>query len=244
MSSALYLSGVGARARMTQLEMVANNLANADTPGYKADEPLFAAALGMALDDELGRRHEGALQFVSSGAAQVRHESGSVAHTGRGLDVAIQGAGFFLVKTPDGIRYTRAGAFSVNAAGQLAGPGGHPVLGASGPIQVGRTAARVERDGSIVSDAGAVLGKLQIEEFLEPEKLRKQGESLFEAPSDLVGLPVENPQLEVAALEQSNARPVNELAKLLILQRAFDASMQALAADDAASGRLIEELNP
>jgi flagellar basal body rod protein FlgG len=229
---------------MTQLEMVANNLANADTPGYKADEPLFAAALGMALEDEVGRRYEGALQFVSTPETRVRHETGSLARTGRTLDVAIQGPGFFLVQTPEGIRYTRAGAFTVNENGELAGPGGSPLLGAAGPIKVGSTGARVERDGRVVSDAGATLGKLQIEEFLEPERLQKQGDSLFAAPLDLVGLPVESPQLEVGSLEQSNVRAVHELAKLLILQRAYDASMQALAADDAASRLLIQELNP
>jgi flagellar basal-body rod protein FlgF len=243
MSSALYLSGIGARARMTQLEMVSNNLANADTPGYKADEPLFAAALGMALEGERGRQYPGALQFVSTPETHVRHVPGSVAHTGRTLDVAIQGDGFFLVQTPEGIRYTRSGAFSVNAAGELAGPGGHSLLGASGPISVGAAGARVERDGSVVSESGAALGRLQLEEFLEPERLVKQGESLFAAPIELVGLPVENPRLEVGSLEQANVKPVHELAKLLILQRAFDASMQALSADDRASGRLMEELS-
>jgi flagellar basal-body rod protein FlgF len=244
MSAALYLSSVGARARMSQLEMVSNNLANADTPGYKADEPLFSAALGMALEGENGRRHEGALQFVTTPETRVRHESGPLAHTGRNLDVAIQGDGFFLVQTPEGIRYTRAGALSVNADGKLAGPGGHALMGTSGPISAGSGGVRVERDGSVVSDAGAVLGRLQLEEFLEPEKLQKQGESLFVAPIDLVGIPVDGPQLEVGSLEQSNVEPVHELAKLLILQRAYDASMQALATDDRVSGRLIEEMTP
>ena len=243
MSAALYLSGVGARARMSQLETVANNLANSDTPGYKADEPLFSAALGMAIEGERGRRYDGALQFVGTPETHVRHDTGPVVRTGRTLDVAIQGAGFFLVQTPEGIRYTRSGAFAVNEAGQLAGPGGHALLGASGPIAVGAGGVRVERDGTVVSDAGAQLGRLQIEEFLEPEKLQKRGESLFEAPLELVGLPVEAPQLEVASLEQANVKPVGELAKLLILQRAFDASMQSLSADDRASGRLMEELS-
>jgi flagellar basal body rod protein FlgG len=229
---------------MTQLEMVSNNLANSDTPGYKADEPIFAAALGMALEDSSGRRDAGALEFVSAADAHVRHEVGPLDHTGRSLDVAIQGNGFFLVKTPQGIRYTRAGAFTVNADGQLAGPGGHPLLGTSGPIAVGSGGVRVERDGRVLSDKGSLLGRLQIEEFLEPEKLQKQGDALFAAPIDLVGLPVESPQLEIGSLEQANVKPVRELARLLILQRAFDANMQALAADDHASGRLIEELKP
>jgi flagellar basal body rod protein FlgG len=229
---------------MAQLEMVSNNLANADTPGYKADEPLFAAALSMAVEGQQGRRDDGALQFVSTPETRVRYETGPVAHTGRTLDVALQGPGFFLVQTPEGLRYTRSGAFSVNADGMLAGPGGHPLLGTSGPIAVGAGGVRVERDGSVVSDSGARLGKLQVEEFLEPEKLKKQGESLFEAPLDSVGLPVDEPRLEVGSLEQANVQPVHELAKLLILQRAFDASMQALATEDRMSGRLIEEMNP
>jgi flagellar basal-body rod protein FlgF len=244
MSAALYLSGVGARARMSQLEVVANNLANADTPGFKADEPLFSAALSMALDDERGRQHAGALEFVGTAAVEARQAQGPIARTGGALDVALQGAGFFQVLTPDGPRYTRSGAFTVNAEGFLAGPGGHAVLGASGPIAIGSRGARIEAGGSVVDGSGNVLGRLSVEEFLEPELLIKEGSSLFRAPLELVGLPVESPRLEAGSLEQSNVQPVSELAKLLILQRAFDASMQSLQADDQASRRLIEEMNP
>jgi flagellar basal body rod protein FlgG len=243
-SAALYLSGVGARARMSQLEVVANNLANADTTGFKADEPLFAAALSMALEDDRGGSHPGALAFVAPSGIQARHEQGPISKTGGSLDVALQGAGFFQVQTPDGPRYTRAGSFTVNPDGFLAGPAGHPVLGASGPIAVGSRGARIEQGGSVVDSSGNVLGRLAVEEFLEPELLIKEGSSLFRAPIELVGLPVESPRIEAGSLEQSNVKPVEELAKLLILQRAFDASMQSLQADDQASRRLIEEMNP
>ncbi len=244
MSAALYLSGVGARARMSQLDVVANNLANADTTGFKADEPLFSAALSMALDDERGRPHPGALEFVATAGVQARHEQGPISKTGGTLDVALQGPGFFQVQTPDGPRYTRAGAFSVNADGFLAGPGGHAVLGTGGPIAVGSRGARIEQGGRVVDSNGNTLGQLSVEEFLEPELLIKEGASLFRAPIELVGLPVENPRVVAGSLEQSNVKPVEELAKLLILQRAFDASMQSLQADDQASRRLIEEMNP
>jgi len=241
--TSLYLSGVGARARLTQLEMLANNLANADTTGFKADSALFQSVLETALEDEHGRKVGGGLAFVATGPGHTNQEQGPILSTGRALDVAIEGPGFFQINTKDGVRYTRAGSFSVNAEGQLTGPGGHPVVGAGGPIRVPSGGATIDAKGRVLAADGRELGRLSIEEFFEPEKLVREGESLFRAPIDQVGMPVDDPHLVPGSIEQSNVQPAHEITQLVILQRAFEASLQALEADDAASRRLIEEVS-
>lgn len=243
MSTSLYLSGVGARARLTQLEILANNLANADTAGFKADGAQFESLLEAALSDGRGRSVGGGLAFVGNGAVRANHEQGPIVSTGGGLDVAIEGPGFFQVQTPDGVRYTRSGAFSIDARGQLTGPDGHPILGVGGPIAVGANGARIDSTGRVLAADGRELGKLLVEEFFEPELLVREGGSLFRAPIDAVGMPVESLTLVPGAIEQSNVKPAHELTQLVILQRAFEASLQALEADDAASRRLIEEVS-
>lgn len=243
MTTSLYVSGVGARARLTQLEVLANNLANADTIGFKGDGAQFSALLEAALTNERGQSVGNALAFVGTGAVQANHEQGPIVSTGGPLDVAIEGPGFFQIQTPDGVRYTRAGSFRVDASGQLIGPGGHAVLGAGGPIAVGASAAQIDATGRVRAADGRELGRLNVEEFFEPERLEREGGSLWKAPIDAVGMPVEQVRLVPASLEQSNVKPTHELTQLVILQRAYEASLQALEADDAASRRLIEEVS-
>jgi len=203
----------------------------------------FESTLDAALADERGGRHEGALSFVGTGSVRARHAQGPLVETGRPTDVAIQGPGFFVVAAGDDRRYTRAGSFGVSARGELTGPGGHPVLGSGGPIRVGPSGARIQPDGRVVGGDGALLGRLLLEDFAEPERLVREGDALFRAPPEIVGEPVDSARLVPGSLEQSNVRPVAELAQLMILQRAYEASLQTLEAEDAASQRLIEEVS-
>ncbi len=243
MSGNLYVATSGAAARLTELEIVANNVANADTVGFKADQAIFQAALESALLDGQGGFVPGspARSFVATGDVRTHHGEGPISNTGAPLDAAIEGPGFFVVQTPEGIRYTRSGSFRVDAESTLTTPEGHPVLGLGGPIQV-RPGARILTDGNVVDATGAVLGSLSVEEFLEPSLLVKEGDNLFRAPALAVGIPVEQASLQTSALERSNVNPVRELASMVMLQRAFDASMQLIEAEDAASRRLIQEV--
>jgi flagellar basal-body rod protein FlgF len=245
MSTNLYVSTSGALSRLTELEILANNLANADTTGFKADQALFQAALEGALLNAKGLPAPGApgLSFAAPREVRTDHAGGSVWRTGRPLDVAIEGSGFFVVDTPAGVRYTRAGSFVVGSDGNLATPSGYQVLGDGGPIAVGDSPARILTRGEVVDEAGTVLGRLRLEEFDDPTLLRKEGEGLFRAPPMAVGFPSQGVSLLEGALERSNVHPVRELASLIILQRAFDVSMQILKSDDAATERLLQEVS-
>jgi flagellar basal body rod protein FlgG len=142
----------------------------------------------------------------------------------------------------DGIRHTRAGSFHVDPEGTLATPAGHLVLGEGGPIQVGQRPVAIQADGSVTDDEGTVLGRLRLEEFLDTDRLRREGASLLRAPADVVPVPVEAPSFATGSIEGSNVQTVQELARLVIVQRAFDASMRTLEAEDAASSRLLQEI--
>ena len=241
MSGNLYVSAAGVQARLLQLETISNNLANADTLGFRADQLSFETALEAALLDGAPGSPRGR-SFVGIEGLRVRQTPGTVQRTGRELDVAVQGDGFFRVSTPAGVRYTRSGAFHVDGNGTLVTATGHPVLGAAGPIDVGDRPVRIQPDGTVLDDQSEVIGTLSLVEFLDLDLLRKEGANLFEAPAEAVGLPVEPVTLVPGAVEGSNVQPLQELARLISVQRAYDATMRAMQADDESSSRLIQEV--
>lgn len=252
MGSNVYVAASGAEARLRQLELVANNLANAESVGYKADRPIFHAAVEAAIQNAEGDAAPGAAGgvYVRIGETGFDYSSGPLKRTGSPLDVAIDGEGFFAVDTPEGERYTRAGSFQLDTGGVLVTAGGQPVLGDGGPIEITSTTARITANGDVVDDREptpgelpAVLGTLRVVEFEELDRLTKAGDGLFRAPADVEPVDSEFPALLPGSLEGSNVKPVVELATLMILQRAFEASMEAMQRDDQATQRLIQEIS-
>ncbi len=241
----LYVSTSGAVSRMHQLEIIANNLANVDTLGFKADRTPFQTALESQIRDADGQLAAGApaRAFVSTNGVATDHGGGNVVQTGRGLDAAIDGPGFYAVETNDGVRYTRAGSFVVDAEGNLATLDGRPVLGDGGPIQVSGSEPEITAGGDVVDAEGNVLGRLRVETFEDPRVLAKEGNNLFRAPPDAVGVPAEPVRLVPGSVERSNVQAIRELATMMILQRNFDATMQVLRSDDQATDQLIREFS-
>jgi len=243
--SDLYIAASGAVARMRQLDVLANDLANAETPGFKRQTPVFEAVLQSALVDGDGHRQPGAPGRSFVGAADLRTDlsPGPVKRTGRPLDVAIQGEGFLVVETPRGERYTRAGALEIRPDRVLSTPDGLPVLGEGGPLVVGTPGTQIGPDGSLRTPDGQVLGRLRVVEFDAPGRLTREGAGLFAAPEDEVPRDVERPAFLPGSLEGSNVDPVAAMARLVVLQRAFQSNLKALEADDSATGSLIREFS-
>ena len=243
MSTSLYVSSAGASARIRELEITANNLANSSTEGFRADIATFRAALTASLRaPERGAGPAPIHVFAGTAGQATRHGAGGFVRTGAPLDAAIDGEGFFSVQTPEGVAYTRAGHFQVDRTGLLVTEQGHAVLGAGGPISIGAQPARIQPDGQIVDAGGAPLGQLSVVRFEDPGELTKGAENLFRAPALARRVPADGAGVIPGGVEGSNVNPMSELAQLVSLQRAFDASMQALEADDSASRRLIQEV--
>ena len=245
MSDSLYVTASGALARLEELEVVANNLANQETTGFRADRAVFHATLQSLLLDPQGRTTPGApaSSFVETEYILTDFRRGSVVRTEAPLDVAIEGPGFFEIETPAGTRYTRAGTFSVNADAQLSTPEGHGVLGDGGVIQLGNSAARITASGEVLDARGVVLGRLSVVDFDTPEVLVKEGLNLFLAPNGVQPEPVAAPTLLEGSVERSNVNTVRELSALIILQRAFETTIRVLQADDQATQTLIREVS-
>jgi flagellar basal-body rod protein FlgF len=207
----ILLSRLSAQLRAT--EILANNMANAETPGFRATRPVFAEHIEQQRNVARipGNRD---VAYALDRATWRDTTPGSLDHTGNPLDVAIQGDGFLVFETPRGERYGRAGRLTMGQDGRLVDMEGNAVLGQGGnPISLGPNDTRIEimGDGTIRSENG-VAGKLRIVRFDAPQRMQAEGDRLYsatEAPQD-----VARPAVVQGALEGSNVRAVLELTRL------------------------------
>ena len=223
MSHGIWSAASGADAQLAQLDVAANNAANASTAGYRGDRISFKQVLAGA------RAGAGAPRYVTRVGGGVDDTQGTVNGTGRNLDVAIRGAGYFAVQTANGERYTRAGQFDVGQDGQLRTHSGDLALGTDGrPIKVSGADARIEADGTVRAK-GDVVGRLRVVTFTGP--LAKEGAQLLRADVSS-GAPkmTANPTLEASALEMANVSVVAAMVDMVTATRSFDACEKVIEA--------------
>ena len=222
MSSGAYSALSGMRARLEELDRLAFDLANVSTAGYKTER----AAKMAAERDQFTTALEAAVDVVSAGT-KIDFSSGAIASTGRDLDVAIDGRGFFEIETERGMRYTRNGGFHRRGDGVLATVDGHPVMGDGGPITVGTGAVSVSPDGTIKT-GNAIVGRLRVVEFESERDLIRESGSRFRA---LTGAEATDVEAKVigGALEQSNVSIVDRMAALTELSRGFEALQKGVS---------------
>lgn len=218
----IILSRLSAQLRAT--EVLANNIANGDTPGFRAERSVFGAKLQP--DRAPIVPGDRTVAYSVDRATWRDTAPGGIAQTGNPLDVAIQGEGFFAVETPRGERFTRAGRFSLDQARQLVDTEGNPVLDTSGrPIAFAAGDSRIEisGDGTVRSENG-VVGRLGVVRFGNAQALLAEGNRLFR--TDQTPEPVARPQLVQGAVEGSNVSPVVEIGRLTEEVRQFQFAIQ------------------
>ncbi len=242
MGTDAYISAAGAAARLQDLDVVANNMANVGSPGFKRNHSVFKAVLEGRLHDEAGRPAAGApaRAFVRTDLVGIDFAKGPVEHTGVPLHTMIDGPGFFEIETRRGLRYTRAGNFRVNLERQLSTPDGAPVLGEGGPITITDTRAIIDSEGVVQDGNGNVLGRLKVVEFGESQSLENDGLTLFRPELEAMPVPVTAPKFIPESVEGSNVETPRELADMVILQRAFETNLRAMQLDDEMTRHLIE----
>ena len=238
--SYIILSRLSSQMRATQL--TANNLANADTPGYRATRPIFAEHV-----ERQGR--------VSgpNGASNVGYSwdraswrdltPGAINQTGNPLDVAISGPGFFVVETPRGERYTRAGRFALGADGRLTDHLGNAVLNRdSQPIAIAPNDTRIEilGDGTIRSENG-VIGRLRLVRFANEQALRTEGDRHLHADGQTPE-EIERPQVVQGAVEASNVQSVLEMTRMMAELREFQFATQFMEREGERQQSAIDRL--
>jgi flagellar basal-body rod protein FlgF len=241
MDNALMLGLQTQRVLQRRLDVAANNLANINTAGFKADELLTEEAddTGASADE-----NPTDIRFVRDIGIARDMSQGAVAATGNPLDVAITGNGFFMVQGPNGqTLYTRDGAFQLSNSGQLVTRDGRPVLSSGGaPITIdtdtGET-PEIGRDGAITV-AGNQVGQLGVAMFAAPGALSKVGDNLWDAHGQ-ASQPFDGVVIQ-GALEGSNVRPVIEITQLIQISRAYESAAQFVANADQLRQRAIQTL--
>jgi flagellar basal-body rod protein FlgF len=211
-----------------QLDVVANNIANINTTGFKADKSLFEEYLrsGAHEDNFVGRDRR--VSFVQDRATLHDFAAGPSEQTKNPLDVAIDGNAFLVVQTPAGERYTRDGSMQINAQGQLVNAAGAPVLGTSGPIvfQPGDKNINIAADGNItvlegVNRIDSVRGKLRLVSVPDSQKLVKEGSNLYSAPPGSTPTPSLTARVNQGFIEKSNVNSVMEMTRMIDVTRAY-----------------------
>ena len=208
-----------------ELDVVANNIANLNTTGYKADGALFEEYLDSAAQ---AGQSGGSVSFVRDRGVWHDMSQGPIERTGNSLDVAIDGKGFLVVQTPKGERYTRNGSMQINATGQLVTSDGNPVLGDGGPIalQPNDRQVSISRDCTIsvregTSKVDSVRGKLRLVTFNNPQQLQKDGSSTFNAADGAQPQTTTTAALVQGAIEKSNVRGVAEMSRMIEITRSY-----------------------
>jgi flagellar basal-body rod protein FlgF len=212
-----------------QMDVVANNIANVNTTGFKADRSVFQEYLmpGAHEDNFVGRDRR--LSYVQDRATFHDFASGPSEQTKNPLDVAIEGSGFLVVQTPAGERYTRDGGLQINNQGQLVTASGNQVLGTSGPIVFQPTDhdINIAPDGTVTvlegsSRTDSVRGKLRVVNFTDAQKLLKQGDNLFSADQGgAAAQPDPKSTIRQGYVEKSNVNAVTEMSRMVEIMRTY-----------------------
>lgn len=225
MDSGYYAACTALLARSQAMDLVANNLANVSTPGYRAQHDVFRSLLATALPGASPLNHA-INNYSVLGGSQVDLSQGSLEKTGNPLDLGIQGSGFFVVQTASGQVFTRNGNFHVSAQGKLVTSDGDTVIGESGPIQVVGEPISVSSDGTL-SVNGAISGKLKMVDFPPGTPLESIGKTNYSAPAK-AAKPATQASVQQGYLESSNVNPVMSTVELITLQRYAEIMQRAL----------------
>lgn len=210
-----------------QLDVVANNIANVNTAGYKADSSLFEEFLMPVAHEDNFVGSDRRLSYVQDRGTFRDFSQGAAEQTKNPLDVAIDGSAFLVVQTPAGERYTRDGGLQLNNQGQLITAAGNLVLGTSGPIVLQQTDhdINITPDGTITVVEGtgrtdSIRGKLQLVSFPDAQKLLKEGLNLYTA-GEGTAQPDTKSVVRQGYIEKSNVNGVAEMSRMIEVTRAY-----------------------
>ncbi len=204
-----------------RMENISNHLANSNTTGFKADILSF--------------------DQVFKGLITVDHRQGDIRTTGNKLDVSINGDGFFKIQTPQGMRYTRNGNFTLNNEGSLVTQNGDLVQGNGGAIAIQGTEVFINKGGDIIVD-GAVVDQLQVVSFDNVQKLKKDGFSLYSNPEKQPEVAPQEASIEQGSLENANITTVVEMTKMIDTHRMYEAFQKVIHSLDETDEKTINEV--
>jgi flagellar basal-body rod protein FlgF len=228
----------GAIAQERRMDVVAANLAHIQTVGYKRETAVFRTLLGKPQAGVPKMKINADKVFTREGGTFLDWNGGSFRTTGSPTDVALEGDGFFVVKTPRGVEYTRSGNFVLNATRQLVTREGAPVLGQSGPIQVPVGKLVINTAGDVSVD-GAAVDTLRVVKFKDlASAVRVAGQYTTKGRVD----PSPNTKVVQGSLEDSNVNAIGELVTMIEINRSYEAAQKVVQAMDDAERQAVTEI--
>lgn len=215
---------------MREMSVIANNIANVATTGYRQEGLIFSEYVKAT-------RVGPSLSMATANVRNISFQQGALTQTGGTLDFAVEGDGFFLVQTPAGERLTRAGSFATSPAGDLVTLQGYPVLDPGGApvfIPPDATDLGVAADGTL-SSGGVPLGQIGLVVPVDPLRLQREGGTMFRADEGFE--PVEQPRIVQGFVESSNVDPIGQIGRMITVQRAYELGQSFLERED---GRITD----
>jgi flagellar basal-body rod protein FlgF len=242
----LYTAATGMTVQRNRMDILTNNIVNAETTGFKADTLITSTFDEVMLErindpgiDIYGDNDVGGYSYGTHVDELVTNlTGGNLEETGKSTDLAIVGEGFFAVETAAGERYTRSGNFSVSNDGYLVTQDGNYVLGENGRIYVGSGDFTVSPEG-VVSGEAAETDVLRIVAFTDPGALRKEGNNLFTTYGDAVAIPANGVAIRQGAQESSNVVISDEMVDMISVYRKYEANQKVVNMTDATIGLAV-----
>jgi len=251
----IYTAAAGMAAEMARQDVLANNLANVNTDGFKQDLAVFktradktiyrlesagGARGGVPNVEKMGELSTG----VYLDSINTQFEQGTLRQTDEPLDLAIEGDGYLVVQGPGGGELlTRGGSFTRNAQGLLVDPNGRPLLGKEGPITFsGKGEIHISNDG-VVRQGSKTLGTLRLVNVDRPnEALEKRGDVAWSLKGNATPQAAQSAQLRQGYLEGSNVNPIRAMVEMIAVQRSYESSQKMITAQDETLGKAVNDL--
>lgn len=241
MIKGIYKAASGMIPQIKKQEITANNIANAETPGYKKDST-FIKELDAATKRALPTQSDWERPMIDQ--IYTDYSQGTFNKTGSPLDAAIQGEGFFILESVDGIQrqYTRNGSFMVDTEGFLVNSNGMRVIGDGGPVSVGDgTDINIDETGQVIVDNN-VVARLSVVNFDDKNELQKSGNSSFVVAEEVEPLPSTDYSVRQGYLEQANINVVKEMVEMIVTMRHFEAASKMIQTQDESLQTLYSEV--
>jgi flagellar basal-body rod protein FlgF len=243
----LYISAEGAQAQADRLDVLANNLANVDTPGFKRDVPVFQARLAEAIEQGQAVAGSGSMNDIGGGVllthTEIDFAAGPLKHTGAKLDMALRSDAFFAVQKDGETFLTRAGSFEINGNNQLVTQQGFAVLNDTGsPIAIDPNLGpwQVNAEGAI-EQLGSIT-RLGIVRPDSTDQLQKVGANLFQVQGKASAVGLQDRRVATGFLEGSGVNPTSEMMELIETTRAFEANVTLIQSQDEVLRDMIGRL--
>ena len=242
MQNALFVGVSSQVALQRELDVIANNMANVSTTGFKGRNSRFQEYLMPVASADSFQASDRRVSYVIDQGTTLNLSQGPIEPTGNPLNVAVRGDAFLAVQTPQGERYTRNGALEMNAQGTLVTSDGFPLMGDGGPITINaqETGIAIGPDGTVSTNLG-IRGRVRMVTFANPQRLTNEGSNLYASPEPARPAGLEG-RLESGALERSNISPVLEMTRLMDVNRSYTMVSSVITRMDELRGTAIRRL--